>query len=76
MTLYQAGLFPKAVYKFFMIFSLPYLLSISEDLRVKASGLLSELGINDIKDFAIEVMKRYSEELEDISLAATKVRGV
>jgi len=49
---------------------------LSEGAPVKASGLLSELGINDIKDFAIEVMKRYSEELDDIHLAATKVRGV
>jgi hypothetical protein len=49
---------------------------LSEGAPVKASGLLSELGINDIRDFAVEVMKRYSDELEDISLAATKVRGV
>lgn len=49
---------------------------LSEGAPVKASGLLSELGINDIREFALEVMKRYSDELEDISLAATKVRGV
>ena len=49
---------------------------LSEGAPVKASGLLSELNISDIKDFAIEVMKRYSEELDDIILAATKVRGV
>lgn len=48
----------------------------SEGAPVKASGLTSELGIKDIKEFAIEVMKRYSEELEDIKLASTKVRGV
>ena len=35
-----------------------------------------ELKIVDIKEFALEVMKRYAEELEDINLASTKVRGV
>ena len=49
---------------------------LSEGAPVKASGLTSELGISDIKEFALEVMKRYSEELEDINLASTKVRGV
>ncbi len=49
---------------------------LSENAPVNASGLASELGINDTKEFALEVMKRYSEELEDIELAGTKVRGV
>ena len=49
---------------------------LSEGAPVEASGLKSELGIDDIKEFAIEVMKRYSEELDDIVLAGTKVRGV
>ena len=49
---------------------------LSEGAPVKASGLTSELGIADVKEFAIEVMKRYSEEIEDILLATTKVRGV
>lgn len=49
---------------------------LSEGTPVKASGLNSELGIKDIKEFAIEVMKRYSEEIDDIILAGTKVRGV
>lgn len=49
---------------------------ISEGAPVKASGLKSEMGIENIKEFALEVMKRYSEEIEDIKLAATKVRGV
>ena len=43
---------------------------------VKACGLQNDLGITDIKDFAIEIMKNYSEELADITLASTKVRGV
>ena len=49
---------------------------VSEGAPIKASGLTSELGITDIKEFAEKVMKRYSEEIEDIALATTKVRGV
>ena len=49
---------------------------ISEGAPVEASGLLSELGIEDIKSFAIEVMNKYTHELKDIQLASTKVRGV
>lgn len=49
---------------------------VSDGAPVAASGLTSELEIKDIKEFAIEVMKRYSEEIEDIVLASTKVRGV
>ncbi len=49
---------------------------ISEGAPVKASGLQSDLGISNIKEFAEKIMKRYSEELNDIVLASTKVRGV
>lgn len=49
---------------------------ISDGAPVEASGLTSELGITDIEEFAQDVMKRYSEEIEDIKLASTKVRGV
>lgn len=49
---------------------------ISTGAPVKASGLKEDLGINDIKEFATEVMNRYSDELYDIILASTKVRGV
>ncbi len=49
---------------------------ISEGAPVKASGLTSELGITDIKEFARDVMNAYAEELKDIELASTKVRGV
>ena len=49
---------------------------LSEGTPVKATGLKSELEIDDIKEFALEVMKRYSEEINDIILAAAKVRGV
>ncbi len=49
---------------------------ISEGAPVKATGLENDLGIKDIDNFALEVMRRYSEEIEDINLASTKVRGV
>ena len=48
----------------------------SSGAPVKASGLTSELKMTDIKDFAKEIMKKYSEEIDDIILASTKVRGV
>ncbi len=48
----------------------------SEGAPVKASGLTSELGIKDIKGFAKEVLDKYSEEIDDIIMASTKVRGV
>ena len=49
---------------------------ISDWAPVRAAGLTNDLGITDIDGFAKEVMKRYSEEIEDINLASTKVRGV
>lgn len=49
---------------------------LSEGAPISVSALKSDLGIEDIKDFAIEVMTNYSEEIEDIILASTKVRGV
>ena len=49
---------------------------LSEGAPVKASGLESELGIKDIKEFALTVMSRYTDEINGIKLAATKVRGV
>lgn len=48
----------------------------STDALVKACGLTNDLGITDIKEFAQEVMKNYSEEIDDIIMASTKVRGV
>ena len=48
----------------------------STEAPVKASGLASELGINDIENFAKEVMAKYSQEIDDIIMASTKVRGV
>ncbi len=49
---------------------------LSEGAPIEVSALKSDLGITNIKDFAIEVMKNYSEEIDDIVLASTKVRGV
>ena len=49
---------------------------LSEGAPIPVSGLESDLGIKNIKEFALEVMKRYSEEIDDIILASTKVRGV
>ncbi len=48
----------------------------SKGAPVKASGLTSEMGITDIKEFAQEVLINYSEEINDIIMASTKVRGV
>ena len=49
---------------------------LSEGAPIKVSALESDLGIKDIKNFAIDVMNRYSREIDDIILASTKVRGV
>lgn len=49
---------------------------LSENAPVEACGLTSELGITEIKQFAEKTMSRYAAELEDIKLAAAKVRGV
>ena len=49
---------------------------VSEGAPIKASGLTSELGITDIKEFANDVMDKYIDEIQDINNAATKVRGV
>lgn len=48
----------------------------SQNAPVKACGLTSELGIKEIKELAIEIMNKYSKEIDDIILASTKVRGV
>jgi hypothetical protein len=49
---------------------------LSEGAPIEVSALKSDLGIIDIKDFAIEIMNNYKDEIEDIILASTKVRGV
>jgi len=42
---------------------------------VAAIGLTRDLNISDIKGFAKEVMVKYSQEIDDIILASTKVIG-
>ncbi len=49
---------------------------ISSGAPVEASGLTEDMNITDVKSFAEEVLKRYSEEIDDIVMASTKVRGV
>lgn len=49
---------------------------LAEGAPIPVSALKTDLNIDDIKEFAIEVMKNYSEEIENIVLASTKVRGV
>ena len=49
---------------------------ISDGAPIKAAGLKSELGIDDVKNLALDIMKRYSDEIDDIIMASTKVRGV
>ena len=49
---------------------------LSQGAPISVSALESDLGIKNIKEFAIKVMKLYSEEIDDIILAGTKVRGV
>lgn len=43
---------------------------------VKAADLQTDVGISNIKDFAIEIMNAYAAEIKDINNAACKVRGV
>lgn len=49
---------------------------LSDRAPIPVSGLKSDLGIEDVKEFAQEVMENYSNEIDDIILASTKVRGV
>lgn len=49
---------------------------ISTGAPIKAAGLTEDIGIKDIREFAEEVLEKYSAELFDIVQASTKVRGV
>ena len=48
---------------------------IKEGAPIKASDL-EEIGISDVKEFALKVMLKYKEEVESIKMATYKVRGV
>ncbi len=43
---------------------------------VKAADLVSDVGVKDIKQFALELLLSYKEEVKDINYAVSKVRGV
>ena len=49
---------------------------LTEGTPIPTSGLKSDLNIEDINCLAEEIMLKYSQELDDIVLASTKVRGV
>jgi len=48
----------------------------SDGTPIPTVGLTSDLNIKDINCFAEEIMLRYSQEVDDIIMATTKVRGV
>ena len=48
----------------------------SDGTPIPTVGLMTDLGIQDINCFAEEVMLKYSQEIDDIVMASTKVRGV
>ena len=48
----------------------------AEGAPINAADLTTDVGVADIKEFAIEIMNTYAEEVKDINLAASKVRGV
>lgn len=43
---------------------------------VNAADLSNDIGITNIKEFALLILNTYKNEIEDINYAATKVRGV
>lgn len=47
----------------------------STNAPVNASDI-NEMGINDIKTLAIEIMHKYSDNIEKVNYSVTKVRGV
>ena len=49
---------------------------LSDGAPIPVSALKSDLNIEDVKGFALEIMEKYSNEIDDIKLASTKVRGV
>ncbi len=48
---------------------------IKEGAPIEASDL-NEMGIKDVKEFALKIMDKYSKETESIKMATYKVRGV
>ena len=48
----------------------------AEGAAVNAADLTNDVGIKDIKQFATDLLYLYKNEILDINLAATKVRGL
>jgi len=48
----------------------------TDNTPVKTAGLETDFNITDIEQFAKDVLNAYNEEVNDIYLATTKVRGV
>lgn len=48
----------------------------AEGAPVNAADLTKDVGIVDIEKFALDLLYLYQEEVKDINLAASKVRGV
>ncbi len=49
---------------------------ISDGAPIVACGLKNNLNIDDIEEFANEILENYANEIDDIVMASTKVRGV
>ena len=43
---------------------------------IKAADLVSDVGVKDIEQFALDLLLAYKEEVNDINFAVSKVRGV
>lgn len=48
----------------------------AEGAPINAADLKTDVGVENIKEFALDIMKAYSDEVNDINLATCKVRGV
>ena len=48
----------------------------AEGAPVNAADLTSDVGVNDVQKFALDLLYNYQQEVKDIKLAASKVRGV
>ena len=49
---------------------------VTDNTPVKTAGLQSDFSITNVEQFAKDVLNAYNEEVSDIYLATTKVRGV
>ena len=48
----------------------------TENTPIPTSGLISDMGVDNVKKLAENILIRYTEEIEDIKIASCKVRGV